>query len=246
MTERESDILWDSIVSIEYIGYEHVYDIEVEGTHNFIGNGIFAHNTYISDSLGIGTTDPGYKLHVNGGSLYVSGNITAGGTIGGVTQQAIQTIDLTPEFPTAVLSPTPSVGNNGAMTARFDLTNYHNYYNWIGNADNQSYDVVIRVLVPEDFGTWDNTAAVTYWANIDATPGNAGVTLKVYDTTNTLDYTDTKKTANGWNSYTVAGAANYIDGTYANSGYMTLVFTMAGDSTKNAKLGEVKLKYNRK
>ncbi|MBM3253992.1 MAG: GNAT family N-acetyltransferase, partial [Candidatus Omnitrophica bacterium] len=39
-------ILWDKIVSIEYCGYEHVYDIEVEGTHNFIGNNIFAHNTY--------------------------------------------------------------------------------------------------------------------------------------------------------------------------------------------------------
>jgi len=46
-----TDILWDTIVSIEYIGYEHVYDIEVEGTHNFIGNGIFAHNTYINGNL---------------------------------------------------------------------------------------------------------------------------------------------------------------------------------------------------
>jgi len=42
-----SDIFWDRIVSIEYCGYEHVYDIEVEGTHNFIGNNIFAHNTAI-------------------------------------------------------------------------------------------------------------------------------------------------------------------------------------------------------
>ncbi|MEK7398142.1 MAG: hypothetical protein AAB116_14510, partial [Candidatus Poribacteria bacterium] len=36
-----SDILWSRIVSIDYIGYEHVYDIEVEGTHNFVaGNWI--------------------------------------------------------------------------------------------------------------------------------------------------------------------------------------------------------------
>ncbi|MFH0763665.1 MAG: hypothetical protein V1927_01520 [Candidatus Omnitrophota bacterium] len=41
------DILWDKIVSIEPLGPRHVYDIEVEGTHNFIGNGIFAHNTII-------------------------------------------------------------------------------------------------------------------------------------------------------------------------------------------------------
>lgn len=45
-----SDILWDKIVSIEYVGNEQVYDIEVQGTHNFIGNGIFAHNTYLGDS----------------------------------------------------------------------------------------------------------------------------------------------------------------------------------------------------
>ncbi|MCX5666697.1 MAG: methyltransferase [Candidatus Omnitrophica bacterium] len=41
------DILWDRVVSIELLGREQVYDIEVEGTHNFIGNNIFAHNTYI-------------------------------------------------------------------------------------------------------------------------------------------------------------------------------------------------------
>jgi hypothetical protein len=43
-----SDILWDKIVSIKAIGYEHVYDIEVQGTHNFIGNGIVAHNTFLN------------------------------------------------------------------------------------------------------------------------------------------------------------------------------------------------------
>ena len=34
--QAPTDILWDKIVSIEYWGYEQVYDIEVEGTHNFI------------------------------------------------------------------------------------------------------------------------------------------------------------------------------------------------------------------
>jgi len=38
-------LLWDRIVSIEHAGREQVYDIEVQGTHNFVGNGIFAHNT---------------------------------------------------------------------------------------------------------------------------------------------------------------------------------------------------------
>ena len=45
------DILWDEIVAINHIGRERVYDIEVEGTHNFVGNDIFAHNTYINNDL---------------------------------------------------------------------------------------------------------------------------------------------------------------------------------------------------
>ena len=46
-------------------------DIEVENTHNFITNGIVAHNTYINGNLGIGTTNPTYNLDLSG-SLGVS------------------------------------------------------------------------------------------------------------------------------------------------------------------------------
>ncbi len=44
---KTGKMIWDEIVSIKPVGKEHVYDIEVEGTHNFVGNGIFAHNTYV-------------------------------------------------------------------------------------------------------------------------------------------------------------------------------------------------------
>ena len=55
-------VVWDKIQSIEYVGEEQVYDIEVENTHNFIANGILAHNTYMSGNVGIGTTGPDAKL----------------------------------------------------------------------------------------------------------------------------------------------------------------------------------------
>lgn len=52
--------VWDKIVQIEHLPEEQVYDIEVEGTHNFIGNDIVAHNTYFmvgnNGNVGIGTT----------------------------------------------------------------------------------------------------------------------------------------------------------------------------------------------
>ncbi len=70
---------WDRIAKIEYVGYEQVYDIEVEGTHNFVGNDIIAHNTFLataSGNVGIGstplttsgTTGPSQALEVNGGA----------------------------------------------------------------------------------------------------------------------------------------------------------------------------------
>jgi chromosome segregation protein len=47
-----SDIFWDEIVSIEKLEKpEWVYDLTVEGNHNFIANNIFAHNSNISDAL---------------------------------------------------------------------------------------------------------------------------------------------------------------------------------------------------
>src|SRR5262249_19009419 len=44
----ESDVYWDEIVSIEYLGNKQVYDLTVPETHNFIANDICVHNTAFS------------------------------------------------------------------------------------------------------------------------------------------------------------------------------------------------------
>ncbi|MEK7541462.1 MAG: NYN domain-containing protein, partial [Patescibacteria group bacterium] len=50
-------VVWEHIVSIERLAPEQVYDIEIADTHNFIGNDIVAHNTYISSDLSVGGND---------------------------------------------------------------------------------------------------------------------------------------------------------------------------------------------
>lgn len=47
----ESDVYWDEIVSVEYVGERQVYDLTMPGTHNFVANDVCVHNTSLS--LGI-------------------------------------------------------------------------------------------------------------------------------------------------------------------------------------------------
>ncbi len=46
----DSDIYWDSIVSIEPDGEEQVYDLTVPGHHNFVANNIIVHNSLEQDA----------------------------------------------------------------------------------------------------------------------------------------------------------------------------------------------------
>ena len=45
-----SDVLWDRIVAIEDRGEQPVFDATVEGTHNFMANGIVVHNSIEQDA----------------------------------------------------------------------------------------------------------------------------------------------------------------------------------------------------
>jgi replicative DNA helicase len=45
-----SDIYWDRIVTIEPLGPQPVYDATVKGTHNFVADGVMAHNSIEQDS----------------------------------------------------------------------------------------------------------------------------------------------------------------------------------------------------
>lgn len=58
----DGDVAWEEITSIEYVGEEPTYDIEVEDNHNFIANGFITHNSYLSRiELIAHATKPGTK-----------------------------------------------------------------------------------------------------------------------------------------------------------------------------------------
>ncbi len=43
-----SDVYWDAVINIEYIGDRQVYDLTIPETHNFIANDICVHNTAVA------------------------------------------------------------------------------------------------------------------------------------------------------------------------------------------------------
>ena len=53
----QNSLSWEKIIAIEPKGEEHVYDLMIENTHNFVANGIVAHNTYISSYLQVGGSE---------------------------------------------------------------------------------------------------------------------------------------------------------------------------------------------
>lgn len=44
-SNNETDVMWDEIVSIDYMGRKQVYDLTIPETHNFVANDICVHNT---------------------------------------------------------------------------------------------------------------------------------------------------------------------------------------------------------
>src|SRR5206468_3239850 len=45
-----SDLFWGSVVAIDALGEQPVFDATVPGTHNFIANGILVHNSIEQDA----------------------------------------------------------------------------------------------------------------------------------------------------------------------------------------------------
>ncbi|MEM7536350.1 MAG: DNA polymerase III subunit alpha [Chloroflexota bacterium] len=59
----QSDVYWDRITQIEYVGEKQTYDLEVPNTHNFIANDILVHNSHAADYAVITVQTAYLKAH---------------------------------------------------------------------------------------------------------------------------------------------------------------------------------------
>ena len=85
--QGDNKVVWDGIAKIEILPAEQVYDIEVEGTHNFIGNDIVAHNTYIggtASTTNLIVSGTAYLGSLNGPLLANNGLVSATTSVGAI------------------------------------------------------------------------------------------------------------------------------------------------------------------
>ena len=95
LVNKEKEFIWNKVVKIETLPEEQVYDIEVEGTHNFIGNDIVAHNTYLTGGLGAGVAETTNGNITGTGRLSITGTaatstFSTGGLAVGTNQFVVQ------------------------------------------------------------------------------------------------------------------------------------------------------------
>jgi len=88
------ELQFESVMGIQKIGPKETYDIEVEGSHNFIGNGILLHNTTMHTHLKVTDVDfTGNVQYSSGVALFVDQIVAQGiggaGSSGGDSGSAV-------------------------------------------------------------------------------------------------------------------------------------------------------------
>lgn len=110
-------------------------------------------------------------------------NPTSGGPLFSGNARPTKRITLNAEYPGAVLTASGSANFNGSMTSDASpsaaLSNWRTYYEWSSSQTSlQDYTVVVRVKLPEDFGAWSLTNALTISYNTEL-PGNGSNKMDV-------------------------------------------------------------------
>jgi hypothetical protein len=178
----------------------------------------------------------------------------SGGLVATGTAQHAKTISLTAEYAGAVLDASNDTGgancstnNNGTMTSAYDGST--TYYKWVSNATAQCYDVIVRVPIPSDFGSWASSTPVainTYTSNTST----GLINLDVKDTANTgvsgCAYASVTPGSTGaWTS--MGGSCNLSTGTYTpGTGVITLRIRLTGGASSDVRVDGITLNYNSK
>lgn len=179
----------------------------------------------------------------------------------GTTGSSMQIV-LSPEYAGASLSKDDSSTNDGSMTSDDSLTgtnSWRNYYQWTStNAALQDYSVIVRVTLPNDFGSWQtgscpgSTCAleVAYQTGVGSTASNY-VSFRVNSDTDTPGTAICTVAGVGSTAWTSTGCASTVlqSGTapqwYSAGQSAVIRVKLAANNTASAlaRVGDIILRY---
>jgi hypothetical protein len=155
---------------------------------------------------------------------------------GGAIRIADRYFSFIPEYPNAVLiSGGLSVG---ALSVEND--GYHNTYDWTTlESSPQSYDILIRFMIPPDFDTMGS--GVFIWNKVSDDSGNTAVRfVEMLDTDGNAVITASSIQNESWTEtfFPISGGAEWDSG-----GLVQIRLRLYADTSDIAQVGEIKIPY---
>ena len=244
------------------VGSSSQYTIDSSGNFSGKGTGTIAATSTAAFSVQNATNVSYFNVDTSTGTITLgnasSGNYVTFTASGGLaafgTAQHAKSIVLTPEYAGAVLDisgdSTCTSATNGTMTAGYDNVNFQNYYKWVSNATAQCYDVVVRVPIPSDWGSWSSTTPLSitgYTNNTSTSTLNLQVINGSNSTETSCNYVNvTPGSTSTWSANTTGCTFASTTSGYSAGGVMTLRIRMSGGASSDVRLGNITLNYNSK
>lgn len=132
-------------------------------------------------------------------------------------------------------------GDNTGSTGPYAYY-YMNYYHWESRSGSgpHSYQIIVRVTLPNDFTEWETTNAIQY---VHMAQASCSVELDIYNvTTNTQIYYGSPLTSGSWTTTDIPG--NSLTNWVTPGQTVAIVITMRASTNGNyARIGDIILNY---
>lgn len=151
---------------------------------------------------------------------------------------------LSAEYAGAVITPGSGSNHNGDLygdnTGAVFPNYYMNYYEWMGGSSSgaQTYQVIVRVTLPNDFTEWQTTA----FQYVNMAQNGCSVDLDIYNvSTGTIIYSGSPITNTSWTTTNLANTSltNWI----TPGQTVAVVITFSATNNSFSRIGDIVLNY---
>ena len=160
----------------------------------------------------------------------------------------VNRVTLYPEYAGGTLFADGS-NNNGTLSASYDSTDRHNFYNWTASNPTtlQDYDIVIHTTVPSNFATANNTSWFIYGLANSTSSANNEISVSVFEGATACNTTDNLladgdiTVANTWTEVNLGSMAGC---TFNANDTIRIQIKLSSLNNNNVQIGAIRWDYD--